>query len=97
MYLLELHGNSIEEDSTAVDQDFLMEVMELNEELAAIDSAEPYRAVLTKNQQTLNELYSELSEAFNNQDIHLAKCILIRLKYYCNLEEKLRNQEHLYM
>ena len=97
LYLLELLGDSIEEGSSEVEQSFLLEVMELNEELAEIDSAEAFHAALQKNKRTRNDLFEDLSQAFKRNDVTLAKKILVKLKYYCNLEDKLRDQEHIYM
>ena len=96
LYLLELHGETIEEDDKHIDNEFLLEVMERNEDVADIDSVDKYYAVLKDNKRTLDGLYEQLSKAFQQDKIQTAKSILIRLKYYHNLQVKLKEQSHLY-
>ena len=96
LYLLDLCGESVDEDNKIVDQEFLMEIMELNEEVAEIDNAQKYSSVLEKNNKSLNALFGELDIAFRDNDIKRAKYLVIRLKYFSNLQEKLREQRHLY-
>ncbi|KAJ8304810.1 hypothetical protein KUTeg_018393 [Tegillarca granosa] len=75
LYLLELHGQPVEEDNSNVDQEFLMEIMEINEQLAEIDSVEKMKPFNEENNNKLEHEYAMLSEAFKHGDIKKAKDI----------------------
>ena len=91
--MLELRGYSIDEDDIVADPMFLMEIMEINEELAEADSVEKVLAIRTANDVNLKESIMEASQAFKNDDIKLAKHHLAKLKYYSNIEEKTKEAE----
>ena len=96
LYLLELHGQSVEESDTHIDPQFLMEIMEINEELADADTLEAIEDIGATNQKVLDELTNHLSEAFKSEDISKAKELLGRLKYYANIDEKVKDLQRLY-
>ena len=95
--MLELRGLTIEEGDTNSDPDFLMQILELNEELAAIESAAEFHAFVAKVDATLQELCKQVERAFNNDNLTLAKDLLAKMKYYANLKEKLKEMGHLYI
>ncbi|XP_065595068.1 iron-sulfur cluster co-chaperone protein HscB isoform X2 [Cyrtonyx montezumae] len=78
LYLLELSGvEPAQETDCDTDSEFLMEIMEINEKLA-----EP------KDDEILQEI-----EALIKDDLQEAKKLLAKMKYFANLEDKLKNKK----
>ncbi|OWF47933.1 iron-sulfur cluster co-chaperone protein HscB, mitochondrial-like [Mizuhopecten yessoensis] len=90
LYLLELNNLPVEEANSDVDPDFLMEVMEINEELAEVDSPEALQGMQTENDQRVKDCFLEISKAFQDGNMVLAKEHVIKLTYYINVEEKIK-------
>lgn len=68
-----------------------MEIMELNEEIVDLDSNAPeLKKVEETNKERMNEYIKAISDAFNNDDIEVAKSALIRLKYFTNIDDKIK-------
>lgn len=93
LYMLELHGYSLEEDEIQMDPEFLMQIMEVNEELVDAESMEQIREIGQNNTTVLNALIFETSEAFKKIDIPKAKELLTKIKYYANIDEKVKEYE----
>ena len=96
LYLLELHGLSLDENDIPADPKFLMVIMDINEELAEADSIEAIEEIGLTNQKVLGELIAKLSEAFRSKDVSKAKDLLAELKYYANIHEKVKDLQRLY-
>ncbi|OXU28621.1 hypothetical protein TSAR_010926 [Trichomalopsis sarcophagae] len=91
LYMLKLHDVSIPEGTTSLDPEFLMEVMEINEEVEeAFENKEKALMLLQKNRETLAVLTKQISTAFSNNDIDQAKKLLIRMKYYMSIDNRLK-------
>ena len=98
VYLLELRGETIDESDSHSDTDFLMQILQLNEELADIDTAQDFHNFVAKNDATLDEIQSQLTTAFDvDNDVMRAKSLIVKMKYYSNLKEKLKDMGHLYI
>ncbi|NWQ77605.1 HSC20 protein, partial [Columbina picui] len=91
LYLLELKGvEPAQETDSEADSEFLMEIMEINEKLA-----EP------KNEDTLEEIGTllkgklrfEVMFSFISDDLQEAKKLLGKMKYFANLEDKLKKKQ----
>ena len=93
MYLLELHGVTLEEGETQNDPELLMVIMEINEQLADAKDLETVQKIGQENQEILDSLIKEIAEAFKNQDIKKAKDLMITLKYYANIVDKVKEHE----
>ncbi|XP_071789921.1 iron-sulfur cluster co-chaperone protein HscB-like [Asterias amurensis] len=93
LYLLELNGLTIEEGDSGIEPEFLMEVMETNEELADSKDEETVRRIGKENDVMLESLLKDLSEAFSKKEYSTAREILMRLKYFANIDDKVK--EHL--
>lgn len=94
-YLLEIQGVDLEENSTALDHEFLMEQMELREHLDAIkgsDSAFEKLNSISKDIANRNqELTSRLRDCFqsgDSTDTTLAKDLIRKLQFFRKLEEE---------
>eukprot|EP00057_Strongylocentrotus_purpuratus_P034766 XP_796457.2 PREDICTED: iron-sulfur cluster co-chaperone protein HscB, mitochondrial-like [Strongylocentrotus purpuratus] len=92
LYLLELRGFSIEEGESNIDPVFLMEVMEINEQIADTDDLDTIRRMGKDNSVILNAHLDELQAAFNKADYSGARETLMRLKYYANIDDKVKEK-----
>lgn len=91
LYMLELDNIQIPEGTTNLNPEFLMDIMEKNEEIeAASRNKEKVIQLMQENKEVLDTLSKEAAEAFNNKDIQKAKVILIRMKYYDSIETRLK-------
>ncbi|XP_060067210.1 iron-sulfur cluster co-chaperone protein HscB-like [Ylistrum balloti] len=90
LYLLELNNQPIEESNSDVDPDFLMEIMEINEELADVDCPEALLRIQTENNQRLEGCLVEISKAFKEKNIALAKEHVIKMTYFVNVDDKIK-------
>ncbi|KAF4529304.1 hypothetical protein B566_EDAN011398 [Ephemera danica] len=100
LYLLKLEGHFIEEGTVELEPDFLMEIMELNEQLAEAETSD---AVLTMAEQNQKRMFkraskspfyeNQVSAAFKVSDVLEAKRILVKMKYFWSLEEKIKEMK----
>ncbi|ELT96361.1 hypothetical protein CAPTEDRAFT_162651 [Capitella teleta] len=96
LYMLELKGIFIEESNISAEPKFLMEILEINEELAEADSLEAVEDIRTTNQKVMDDITASLSVAFRNGDLEEAKILISKLKYYANIEDKVKELRQLY-
>nr|XP_054766985.1 iron-sulfur cluster co-chaperone protein HscB-like [Lytechinus pictus] len=92
LYLLELRGFAIEEGESNIEPLFLMEVMEINEELADTDDLETVRRIGKENTVSLNDHLDKLRVAFDEANYPQARELLMRLKYYANIDDKVKEK-----
>lgn len=88
-YLLERRGAPIEEDNSEADQAFLMEIMEVNEDIMDADTPDALQPIQMSNDLNIKNCVSEISKAFSNNNIDKAKEWTIRLKYFKNINDKI--------
>lgn len=88
-YLLERRGDPIEEENTGVDQEFLMEIMEINEEIMDADTPDSLQPIQMSNDTNTKNCVSEISKAFSSDNIDRAKEWTIKLKYFANINDKI--------
>ncbi|XP_060574031.1 iron-sulfur cluster co-chaperone protein HscB-like [Ruditapes philippinarum] len=90
-YLLEIHGDPIEEANSAVDPNFLMEVMEINEDISeAVGNDKALNQLDDINNARMEKCIENVSSAFAANDIPKAKEFLIKLKYFSNIDGKIK-------
>uniref|UniRef100_A0A8D2M2W2 Co-chaperone HscB C-terminal oligomerisation domain-containing protein n=1 Tax=Zonotrichia albicollis TaxID=44394 RepID=A0A8D2M2W2_ZONAL len=90
LYLLELKGvEPAKETDCDADSAFLMEVMEINEKLAESKNKD-LEEVETSIKVKQEELTREVTAAFERDDLQEAKKLLGKMKYFANLEDKLK-------
>jgi len=92
-YLLQLAGLSLEESNIDLDPEFLIEIMEVNEELEEAEDKEAVQEIGSKNQQILDELLQEADSAFENDDVVEARNVVAKIKYYDNIYRKIKDYE----
>lgn len=91
LYILQLKGISIPEGTTNLNPEFLMEIMERNEEVeSASNDKEKTIHLMEENKQILQELSKKVADAFDNNDMEKAKEVLVKMKYYASIENRLK-------
>ncbi|XP_069850709.1 iron-sulfur cluster co-chaperone protein HscB isoform X1 [Dipodomys merriami] len=91
LYLLKLHGIEIPEGTDSeMDSQFLMEIMEINEKLAEAESEDAVADVESTVQAKQKEFTDNVKMAFEQDDFEKAKEILTKMKYFSNVEEKVK-------
>ena len=93
LYLLDLVGFPLEEEGgVEVAPEFLMEVMELNEELAEAGAADvKIIAEVVKNK--LEEYIETVEVLFANGEFSLARKEVAHMKYYASLLDRIFEME----
>ncbi|XP_015594522.1 iron-sulfur cluster co-chaperone protein HscB, mitochondrial [Cephus cinctus] len=92
LYLLQLNNLIIPEGTTNLNNEFLIKIMEKNEEVesAAKDKGKAMK-LLEENKEVLEKLSKEASNAFRENDLEKAKVILIQMKYYASIYKRLKD------
>ncbi|CAJ1069517.1 iron-sulfur cluster co-chaperone protein HscB [Xyrichtys novacula] len=93
LYMLELQGMRIEEGTdSGADSEFLMELMEINEALDEAQSPEQAERIGRDMKEKLAELTEEIDAALLKGELQGAKALLAQMKYYANIEEKVKEK-----
>ncbi|XP_062038703.1 iron-sulfur cluster co-chaperone protein HscB isoform X3 [Lepus europaeus] len=88
---LKLHGVEIPEGTDyEMDKQFLMEIMEINEKLAEAQSEAAMKEIESIVRAKQKELTDNVGKAFEQDDFEKAKEILTKMRYFSNVEEKLK-------
>lgn len=90
LYMLELAGYPMEETSSHDDPDFLMTIMEINETLADANDVETVQEIEKDNSEHLNRCISCLTEYFKAQEYEKARDVVKAMKYYSNIDDKVK-------
>ncbi|GFQ79551.1 iron-sulfur cluster co-chaperone protein HscB [Trichonephila clavata] len=93
LYLLELHSKPLSEDEIQLPMDFLDNIMEVNEVLEDCTSPDVLESIRHVNDAKLQILFSDVSLAFKEKNIDKARESICKLKYYINIDEKIRKLE----
>ncbi|XP_032662768.1 iron-sulfur cluster co-chaperone protein HscB isoform X2 [Odontomachus brunneus] len=95
LYMLQLKGVSIPEETTSLNPEFLMEIMERNEEIeSAAGDKDKILKLAMKSKEELDTLSRQVAEAFYKKDIETATKILIKMKYYDSISKRLKKLKH---
>ncbi|XP_033310023.1 iron-sulfur cluster co-chaperone protein HscB [Bombus vosnesenskii] len=95
LYMLKLNDITISEETDNMNAEFLMEIMEKNEEIEDVgDDVEKIKKLVQENEIMLNNLTKEVADAFRQKNIKKAESLLIRMKYYDSINTKLRKLKH---
>ncbi|CAK6444916.1 unnamed protein product [Pipistrellus nathusii] len=91
LYLLKLHGIEIPEGTDyKMDNQFLMGIMDINEKLAEAESEAAINEFESIVREKQKELTDNLSRALEQDDFEKAKEILTKMRYFSNIEEKIK-------
>lgn len=91
LYMLRLSEDKLEHETQIAASDFLGEILEVNEAISEADSPDDVAVVGAENQRKMDDLVSRISAAFKQSDHAEARELLLRLKYYSNVAEKVKN------
>ncbi|XP_074777461.1 iron-sulfur cluster co-chaperone protein HscB [Athene noctua] len=94
LYLLELNGvEPAQETDCDADPVFLTEIMEINEKLADPKNEGTLEEIETLIKVKQEELTREVTAAFERGDLQEAKKFLAKMKYFANLEDKVKHKK----
>ncbi|NWW84747.1 HSC20 protein, partial [Rhynochetos jubatus] len=95
LYLLELHGvEPAQETDCDADPVFLTEIMEINEKLAEPKNEDILHEIETLIKGRIQpSLCQPVTFCFLADDLQEAKKLLAKMKYFANLEDKLKNRK----
>ncbi|XP_024885480.1 iron-sulfur cluster co-chaperone protein HscB, mitochondrial [Temnothorax curvispinosus] len=95
LYMLQLKGISIPEGTTSLNAKFLMEIMERNEEIEnAMEDRDKILKLAKESRELLDTMSKQVAEAFSKEDIDTATKILIKMKYYDTVDNRLKKLKH---
>ncbi|XP_026198696.1 iron-sulfur cluster co-chaperone protein HscB [Anabas testudineus] len=93
LYMLKLEGMRIEEGTeSGADSYFLMELMEINEALDEARTPEEANKIGRDTKEKLSELTEQIDAALHKGELQAAKALLTQMKYYANIEEKVKEK-----
>jgi len=91
LYMLQLSEENLEHEMQITIPEFLNEILEVNEAISEADSPDVVAVIGAENQAKIDNLVHCISEAFKQNDRVTAKELLLRLKYYSNVDEKIKD------
>ncbi|KAH8364306.1 hypothetical protein KR084_005818 [Drosophila pseudotakahashii] len=92
-YLLQLEGEQMPQDNSAINKEFLMAMMERNEE---VEDAADTKALEDLNAQLIRELEKmaqKLSSLFENKDLQGVKGTLVEMKYLLSIQSSIKQKQ----
>ncbi|KAF4011611.1 hypothetical protein G4228_003035 [Cervus hanglu yarkandensis] len=88
---LKLHGVEIPEGTDyEMDSQFLTEIMEINEKLAEAQGETAMKEIESIVRAKQKELADDVSRAFERDNFEKAKELLTKMRYFSNIEEKIK-------
>ncbi|CAE6411235.1 unnamed protein product [Rhizoctonia solani] len=88
-YLLSLRGSETGETDSLEDQHFIMEIMEMRENVEEAETSNDLESLLMGNREQTQEEIDTISRAFDSGDIKTAKEASVRLKYRLGVEDSI--------
>ncbi|KAM8818064.1 iron-sulfur cluster co-chaperone protein HscB isoform 3-T3 [Rhynchonycteris naso] len=73
-----------------MDRQFLMEIMDINEKLSEAQSEVAMKEIESIVRAKQKELTDSVNRAFEQDDLEKAKEILTKMRYFSNVEEKIK-------
>ncbi|KAF6727498.1 Iron-sulfur cluster co-chaperone protein HscB, mitochondrial [Oryzias melastigma] len=93
LYMLQLEGMHLEEGTdSAADPAFLMQLMEINEAVDEAQTPEEAEKIGRDTRGKLTDLTEQIDAALHRGELHAAKALLVQMKYYTNIEEKVKEK-----
>jgi molecular chaperone HscB len=94
-YLLTLRGIEVAEDETAKveDPELLMEVLDAREQIEEAQSEEDLLEMKNTNDARIRGSEEVLSQAFEEDNIELARSEAVKLRYWVNIKESIDDWE----
>lgn len=92
-YLLQLEGEQMPQDNSALNKEFLMAMMERNEE---VEDAEDTKTLEDLNAQLIKELEGmsqKLNSLFEKKDLQGVKGTLVEMKYLLSIQNSIKQKQ----
>ena len=77
----------------SMDPEFLVVIMELNEEIFDAETRPDVESLLSRIIENIAKLESQTSAAFQQKDIDAARRVIAKLEYFVNLRDQLIKKE----
>ena len=95
LYLLDLNGDPLlEGDQPVLDEEFLVEILELNEEIDDADCEADIEALKVVAEEKISELHEKLKVCFDEKRIPDAKMIVAKMQYFHNVKDQLKYKDY---
>ncbi|XP_019874738.2 iron-sulfur cluster co-chaperone protein HscB [Aethina tumida] len=91
VHLLNIKGGKIDEEQKIEDPAFLMEIMEINEQIDEAETPDDIRKLNEQNQKVMSELGDKIAQCFNSNNLNGAKDFIIKLKYFTSINNRISN------
>ncbi|XP_076330428.1 iron-sulfur cluster co-chaperone protein HscB-like protein, mitochondrial isoform X2 [Tachypleus tridentatus] len=91
LYLLRLVGCPLEEEEINMEQEFLTQIMEFNEQISEITDLSELEAVANQISHILQEMVTSVQLAFRENRLEDAKIMLTKMIYFTNIEDKIKD------
>ncbi|XP_026178471.1 iron-sulfur cluster co-chaperone protein HscB [Mastacembelus armatus] len=93
VYMLKLQGMHIEDGTeSGTESEFLIKLMEINEALHEAQTPEEANQIGQDTKGKLTDLTEQIDTALRQGELHAAKALLVQMKYYANVEEKVKKK-----
>jgi Fe-S protein assembly co-chaperone HscB len=94
VHLLDLYQKPLDEKSSGdlVGMEFLMNVMELREEISETEDQGVLKTMKRDNQERIDKLCEELEGAFEEEDLETALVLTAKLQYWNRIDETIKEQ-----
>lgn len=93
LYMLDIKGVSIDDDSGKMDKAFLLDVLEKNEEVENIKDEEALQKLLQSNSNEITKYIKSASNAFKANNLEMAREVLMKMKYFVNIENEIKKKK----
>ncbi|XP_030023661.2 iron-sulfur cluster co-chaperone protein HscB [Manduca sexta] len=90
IYMLRLRGKDMPENTELFDQEFLMKIMEKNEEVESAETEEEIMKLNKENKAMIKDLQKQLSRAFFDGDLKRVEKLLSYMKYYTSIDNQIQ-------
>lgn len=91
-YLLQLHGLQIPQDNSALNKEFLMEMMERNEEVDEADGKKELEDIYERLSQELQDKVDNLTKSFASNNLDAAISVMVEMKYLLSIQQTVKNK-----
>lgn len=94
--MLQLEGEQMPQDNSALNTQFLMAMMERNEEVEEAEDSATLDALNSQLTKELEEKALKLTGHFEAKDLPAVKAILVEMKYLISIQSSIKKkQQHL--
>ncbi|KAH8380532.1 hypothetical protein KR009_011210 [Drosophila setifemur] len=92
-YLLQMEGDEMPQDNSALNKEFLMAMMDRNEEVEEAEDTQSLEALNAQLLKELEELTKKLSSLFEAKDLPGVKATLVEMKYLLSIQNSIKQKQ----